>query len=235
MSIITLSRVHLCFAGSHVALFQISSFSLLQDLRPLNGFDAVPAQYICACAVVSRTPPAHDHNSPEQRNIIVQSPEAPLFCFLTSGCTTGYNPGNVTRKWKWEREKRRSCVENVRQNNPEKPRCEMSPDNDDRDYVPGVREVGIREMPHRERRHVLWAEGCHAAGEHPKLESSKKQRKSSIGQERYWNRGETYRKTAGLITKEKGKMIVGSDSLVNIHGVCVISRGLKLGSRYASE
>lgn len=139
MSIITLSRVHLCSAGSHVALFQISSFSLLQDLCPLNGFNAVPVQYVCACAVVSHTPPAHNHNSTEQTNIIVQSPEAPDSCFPTSDCPTilGISPENESGRGRKGRTVLRIC-------NPEKPRCEKSPDNNERDCIPGVREVSIR-------------------------------------------------------------------------------------------
>lgn len=205
MSIITLSRVHLCSAGSHVALFQISNFSLLQDLRPLNGFNAVPAQCICVHAMVSCTPPAHSHNSTEQRNIIVQSPGALVFCFPTSGCTTGSNPGNVTGKWKWEREKRRNCVENVHKISL-KSLCVRW----DLITMTGIIFLGWEKSALgiylTGEGDVLWPEGCHAAEHHPKLESSKKQRKSCIWQERYRNRWETHRKTSGLRTKENTRV-----------------------------
>lgn len=93
-------------------------------------------------------------------------------------------------------------------------------------------ESAVREMPHRERKEdVQWAKGCCAAGgEHAKLESSKWQRKSSIWQEILKQRRKIQEKKSRITKKikYKGKMIVGSDSLASIHGICVIARRLKL-------
>lgn len=179
MSIITLSRVHLCSAGSHVALFQISSFSLLQDLCPFKDFNAVPVQHICACAVVGHTPPAHSHNSTEQRNIIVQK-----LLFSASQQVAAQQDPSPEMSPENESERRRKAGTVLQIRSPEQTRCEMSPDKNDRDYIPAWEKSALGEIPHRERNiscpcaeseiHVLWPEGCHAAEEYPKLKSSKK-------------------------------------------------------------
>lgn len=150
MSIITLSRVHLCSAGSHVAVFQISNFSLLQDLCPLKDFNAVPVQHICACAVVGHTPPAHNHNSTEQWNITVQR-----LLFSASQQVAAQQDPSLGISPENESERRRKGGAVLRICSPEKPRCEMSPDNMTGIIFLEWEKSALGEMPHMEERHLL--------------------------------------------------------------------------------